>query len=272
MARDTDSTLRNRKPAKDEDDRVVEVVDDDGAPLVTTKSQEVALAEEEDEKYSPWLDILRVITFLLVASCALSYLVSNGESWTWGKQNKPRYLRLDWWKTQFTSPLLLTPDELAAFDGTDPEKPIYLAINGTIYDVTAGARMYGPGGGYHGFAGRDASRSFVTGCFSEDRTPDMRGVEEMFIPNDDGVDMSKYWTEEELAELRQKELENAHKRVYDGLAHWIKFFGNSDKYVEVGKVKREDGWIEKMPRRKLCKTAFKARPKRKIPEDRKNRT
>jgi len=35
------------------------------------------------------------------------------------------------------------------------------------------------------FAGADASRAFVTGCFKEDRKPDMRGVEEMYLPLDD---------------------------------------------------------------------------------------
>jgi hypothetical protein len=131
--------------------------------------------------------------------------------------------------------------------------------------------MYGPGGGYHGFAGMDASRSFVTGCFSEDRTPDMRGVEEMYLPNDDGINMAHYYSDEELEELRRTELATALKRVDDGLAHWVKFFTKSDKYHEVGRVVREDGWLEKLPRRELCRQAYKARPKRKIPDDRKSR-
>ena len=63
--------------------------------------------------------------------------------------------------------------------------PIYLAINGTIYDVSASPSFYGPGGGYHFFAGNDGTRAFVTGCFSEDVTPDLRGVEDMFLPVDD---------------------------------------------------------------------------------------
>lgn len=60
-----------------------------------------------------------------------------------------------------------------------------MAINGTIYDVSNGRKHYGPGGSYHFFAGADASRGFVTGCFDTDRTPDMRGVEEMYLPLDD---------------------------------------------------------------------------------------
>ncbi len=85
-------------------------------------------------------------------------------------------------------PIHLTPEELSLYNGTDKSLPIYLAINGTIYDVSASPSFYGPGGSYHFFAGREGTRAFVTGCFEEDLTPDMRGVEEMFIPvyEDDG--------------------------------------------------------------------------------------
>src|SRR5205814_4778334 len=65
------------------------------------------------------------------------------------------------------------------YDGTNPDLPIYLAINGTIFDVSASRHIYGPGGSYHFFAGHDATRAYVTGCFTEDITPDLRGVEEM---------------------------------------------------------------------------------------------
>ncbi|KAK7863809.1 hypothetical protein R5R35_003301 [Gryllus longicercus] len=44
---------------------------------------------------------------------------------------------------------------------------LYLAILGEVYDVTKGEKHYGPGGSYHFFTGRDASRAFVTGDFSE---------------------------------------------------------------------------------------------------------
>ena len=48
---------------------------------------------------------------------------------------------------------------LREYDGTDPDKPIYLAIDGKIYDVSASPNFYGPGGHYHHFTGRDASRA-----------------------------------------------------------------------------------------------------------------
>lgn len=60
-----------------------------------------ARAQEDDESSSIRLDILRVLTFLFVASCGLSYVISSGESFFWGMQNKPYYLKPEWWKTKF---------------------------------------------------------------------------------------------------------------------------------------------------------------------------
>ncbi|GAA6002436.1 hypothetical protein JCM10207_001118 [Rhodosporidiobolus poonsookiae] len=51
-----------------------------------------------------------------------------------------------------------TKEELAKYDGRD-DGPIYVAIKGTIYDVTAKRDMYGPGKGYNVFVAKDASRA-----------------------------------------------------------------------------------------------------------------
>lgn len=163
-------------------------------------------------------------------------------------------------------PLYLTPAELATYNGSDPSKPLYLAINGTIYDVSSNARTYGPGGSYQYFSGVDAARAYVTGCFAEDRTPDMRGVEEMYLPIDDPV-VDRHWTKEELAELKKEELAKAEKKVYDNLAHWVNFFKNSPKYDFVGYVKRPEGWPGTEPVRQLCDTAAKGRKKRVVPKE-----
>ena len=37
-----------------------------------------------------------------------------------------------------------TESELALYDGSDASKPIYVGLDGDVYDVTAGSRMYGP--------------------------------------------------------------------------------------------------------------------------------
>ena len=58
------------------------------------------------------------------------------------------------------APPNLTPmsaDTLRQYDGSDG-RPIYVAIKGQIYDVSAKKEMYGKGAGYNVFAGKDASR------------------------------------------------------------------------------------------------------------------
>lgn len=44
----------------------------------------------------------------------------------------------------------LTLEELAEYDGTDPNKPILMSLLGIIFDVTSGAEFYGKDGPYHG--------------------------------------------------------------------------------------------------------------------------
>lgn len=165
-------------------------------------------------------------------------------------------------------PIYLSPEELSAYDGQDPDKPLYLAINGTIYDVSNGRRIYGPGGSYNYFAGVDAARAYVTGCFAEDRTPDMRGVEEMFLPLDD-PETDDHWSRPELQRMRVKELERAKEKAHDALKHWVDFFANSNKYTKVGYVAKPEGWLEALEPRELCAQAQKGRSKRKVPQYRK---
>lgn len=264
---DSEASVRRRKPEpKSAAPAVAETTPIESEPETYVEKKRPAPKKriDEEDAYTPYVDIFRVITFLFLASCGLSYLISSGETFTWGMKNPPNYLKVDWWKTKLRGPVYLTPLELSAFDGTDPTKPIYLAINGTIYDVSSNPRTYGPGGSYHYFAGCDASRSYVTGCFAEDRTPDMRGVEEMFLPIDD-PSIDRHWSKEELEALKAKELEEAKNKVWEGLDHWVRFFRDSPKYSFVGYVKRPAGWPGTEPKRPLCDVAQKQRTKRKIP-------
>ncbi|WZZ65576.1 hypothetical protein YC2023_076946 [Brassica napus] len=67
---------------------------------------------------------------------------------------------------------LFSAEELALYNGTDETLPILLGILGSVYDVTKGKSHYGSGGGYNHFAGRDASRAFVSGNFTGDGLTD----------------------------------------------------------------------------------------------------
>lgn len=91
-----DSELRQRKPQDAEE------------PVQETKVKKSTKSKIRDpDAESPWVDVLRVISFFFVASCALSYWISNGESFFWGTKDKPNYLRVDWWKAQMVPIVLL---------------------------------------------------------------------------------------------------------------------------------------------------------------------
>ncbi|KAG6879364.1 hypothetical protein C0992_003282 [Termitomyces sp. T32_za158] len=51
-----------------------------------------------------------------------------------------------------------TTEELKKYDGSTPGLPIYVAIKGTIFDVSHKADIYGPGRSYSIFAGKDGSK------------------------------------------------------------------------------------------------------------------
>ncbi|KAK1276862.1 putative steroid-binding protein 3 [Acorus gramineus] len=73
----------------------------------------------------------------------------------------------------------MTADQLRAYDGSDPGKPIYLAVKGTVYDVTSGKSFYGPGGDYCMFSGREAGRALAKMSKEEsDVNGDLEGLSE----------------------------------------------------------------------------------------------
>eukprot|EP00127_Corallochytrium_limacisporum_P005211 Clim_evm28s201 gene=Clim_evmTU28s201 len=54
-----------------------------------------------------------------------------------------------------------TPEDLKAFDGTNPQGTVLIGVKHKIYDCTPGKDFYGPGGPYANFAGRDATRALA---------------------------------------------------------------------------------------------------------------
>lgn len=78
------------------------------------------------------LGIVCVITFLLY-KIAKTRSSKDSDS-TYQPQPELPKLRKDF-----------TVQELKTFDGTQPDGRVLVAVNGNIYDVTAGKRFYGPG-------------------------------------------------------------------------------------------------------------------------------
>ncbi|KAJ3256544.1 hypothetical protein HK103_005287 [Boothiomyces macroporosus] len=59
-----------------------------------------------------------------------------------------------------TTERTFTPEELAKYNGLDLNLPVYLAIKGTVFDVSSARQdYYNEGKGYAVFAGKDASNA-----------------------------------------------------------------------------------------------------------------
>jgi len=72
----------------------------------------------------------------------------------------------------------MTEEELKAYNGLDPTKPVLMAIKGKIYNVSSSRMFYGVGGTYGEWSGKDASRAIAKLSFEEeDLNSDLTGLE-----------------------------------------------------------------------------------------------
>ncbi|SMR42641.1 unnamed protein product [Zymoseptoria tritici ST99CH_1E4] len=62
---------------------------------------------------------------------------------------------------------IISLEYLSKCDGKHEDYPTYVAIKGTVFDVT-GNKAYGPEGSYKVFAGRDASRALAQSSLKEE--------------------------------------------------------------------------------------------------------
>jgi predicted heme/steroid binding protein len=79
--------------------------------------------------------------------------------------------------TFFDNGVLVEMEELRGARGGVDGTPLWLSVRGRVYDVSNSASFYGPGRKYHIFTGKDATRSFCTGCLEP----------ECLIPSIDGL-------------------------------------------------------------------------------------
>ncbi|EGW34768.1 uncharacterized protein SPAPADRAFT_131376 [Spathaspora passalidarum NRRL Y-27907] len=153
-----------------------------------------------------FIDILRILGGILLFNACFSWWFTSTTTWGYnGKWTSVNYL-----KHRLTNNFVnLTTEQLALYNGTDPSLPIYIGINGRVYDVSISRSIYGPRGTYNKLAGKDAARVYVTGCFMN--------------PGEYTYD---------LRELDQEEVER-------DLADWQYFFDNHEKYWYVGEVQHK---------------------------------
>jgi predicted heme/steroid binding protein len=65
---------------------------------------------------------------------------------------------LNYRKPGFSSGRTFTSTELSLYNGDDPNLPVYLAMDGLVYDVSAGrSDFYNPDMPYHYLTGKDSS-------------------------------------------------------------------------------------------------------------------
>lgn len=63
---------------------------------------------------------------------------------------------------------ILGPSHHQAFTGKDgPDDPIYVALQGEVFDVSEARDFYGPEGCYGGFAGHDVTKAFALNSLEE---------------------------------------------------------------------------------------------------------
>lgn len=114
--------------------------------------------------------ILKWLVVGVVSALALGHFITGDVLYGYnGKWRNPR-------RWMPAKQRVYTPAELALYNGRDASRPVYLAVLGNVYDVTAGGDTYRSGGSYDFFAGKDASRAFTTGCFQTHLTHDLRGL------------------------------------------------------------------------------------------------
>ena len=115
-----------------------------------------------------------VVAGSVIAAGAAAVWLSGAENRQWRAElaenkQREREVRERRAKLAYVEPKdVWSEKELAQYDGSDPDGPILLAIDGTVFNVWKGRSFYGMGGEYHIMAGRDATRLLAKTTLEEE--------------------------------------------------------------------------------------------------------
>eukprot|EP00042_Codosiga_hollandica_P027697 m.140183 g.140183 ORF g.140183 m.140183 type:complete len:171 (-) comp52567_c0_seq1:129-641(-) len=116
-----------------------------------------------------WTSVLNVAVLGAVAYSVINILWPRSNTNAREEEEKKK-LAAAWEETNKLPQREFTLQELSQYNGNPVAEhpypaPIYLAINGTVFDVSKRPDFYGPKGSYGCFAGKDASRGLATSTF-----------------------------------------------------------------------------------------------------------
>lgn len=193
------STLRNRKK------KVVE--------------ESIEAIVEEDSGFSVF-DVIRMIVGFLLLNSVVSYVFTGEIDYGYSKLPRATFIRSPFSYIRynyFHDPISFTLDELALYNGTDHDLPVYISLNDTVYDVSYKRKLYQPGGSYSFYGGKELSFSLATNCLN-------------YKGGIDNVEL----TPEEIRRLKG----------------WIQFY--NVKYFKIGKIINESNELLKYTDREVC--------------------
>ena len=96
---------------------------------------------KKNKKISYFLLALLAVMIIIISYFAINYSINSKITTVSTANNLPN----------------ISLQALKEFNGDDDSKPIYIGLNGKVYDVSAGREFYRSDGPYHYLAGKDSS-------------------------------------------------------------------------------------------------------------------